>query len=242
MGKINAAAKRTAVITGAGTGIGKATTRALADEGFELLLCGRRLEPLEALKREVTDSGAKVYMEICDVSVEADVRAMAAEAGRHWGHVDVLFNNAGSGKVLPLEESSIELWNETVGSSLTGTFLCCREFMPLLRAAAAGLIINNASVAARRGFAGFAAYSAAKGGVAAFSAALREELRPAGVRVSTLFIGATDSPFWEGVAGEWDRGRMMTCEDIGRIIAQIAATNGGVVVEEINLMPVSGTL
>lgn len=231
-----------AVITGGSTGIGLAAAKALAETGYHILLCSRSEAAVQRATEELRRARAQVHGVLCDVSQEEDVIRLASEAERLFGHVDVLFNNAGTGKMVSLEATSLELWQNTLSSSLTGTFLCCRAFLPLLKQAPAPIIINNASVSAKRGFQGFAAYSAAKGGVAAFSRAIREELRADGIRVTTLYPGATDSPFWNDVAGEWDRARMMTCEDIGKVILQIAQTNPCAMVEEIHLMPIGGAL
>ncbi len=243
MGNVSRSAQhKNAVITGGSRGIGLAAAETLAGAGYQILLCSRSDEAVRGATEKLQRDGAKVFGISCDVSSEADVAMLVSEAKRLLGPVDVLFNNAGSGKVVSLEATSMELWSHTIGSSLTGTFLCCRAFLPLLKQAPSPIIINNASVSANRGFPGFAAYSAAKGGVAALSRAIREELRADGIRVTTLYPGATDSPFWEAVDGEWDRSRMMTCEDVGKVILQIAETNACAMVEEIHLMPAGGVL
>lgn len=242
MGKDAANEKLTAIITGGATGIGFATAKALASAGFELILCGRRASALETAAKELTASGGVVYTIPCDVSVERDVQAVMQLAADKWSHLNLLFNNAGSGSAVSLEETTTDLWNQTIASCLTGTFLCCRALLPLLRKAPAPIIINNASVAARRGFSNFTAYSAAKGGVVSFSNALREELRPDGIRVTTVFIGATASPFWDNVAGEWDTSRMMSCEDAAELIVTIAKTRACAALEEFTLMPAGGAL
>lgn len=234
--------RRTAVITGGSSGIGLAAARALAERGFDLLICSRNEITLATAVEGLKHFKTKVYGYTCDVSREADVADLATAAERHLGHVDLLFNNAGTGKFVSLADTSLELWQDTIAASLTGTFLCCRAMLPLLLKSQTPVIINNASVAAHRGFPNNGAYSAAKGGVAAFSRAIREELRPTGIRVTTLYPGATDSAFWDAVEGEWDRSRMMKCEDIGKLIVQIAETSACAMVEEIYLMPAGGAL
>jgi len=242
MGKDATGEKLTAIITGGATGIGFATAKALAAAGYELILCGRRAPALEQAANELNTSGATVYTVPCDVSVEQNVQAVMQLAADKWGKLDLLFNNAGSGSAVSLEDTTSELWNQTIASCLTGTFLCCRTMLPLLKKAPSPIIINNASVAARQGFPNFTAYSAAKGGIVSFSNALREELRPAGIRVTTVFIGATASPFWDNVAGEWDTSRMMSCDDAAKLIATIAQTRACAALEEFTLMPAGGAL
>lgn len=242
MGKFAITTKHTALITGGSSGIGLAAAMELARLDYELLICARDQEKLDAAATQIKAAGGAVYCKICDVSTAEDVAALADHAAELWDHIDLLFNNAGSGQAVSLADTTDDLWDATIEANLTGTFRCCRAFMPMLLRASAPIIINNASVAAHRGFSNFSAYSAAKGGVAALSRAIREEFRDRGLRVTTLYIGATDSPFWDGVEGEWDRARMMHCEDIGRLVSFIASNNPCAAMEEIHLMPTGGAL
>lgn len=242
MGKTEAIIRRKALITGGSSGIGQAAAQALANANWEVMICGRRQDNLDDTVAQIRADGGSASSILCDVSKPEQVAEMAAHIKKTWGRLDLLFNNAGSGRAVPLNETTDQVWNDTIGSSLAGTFYCCRALLPLLLKATAPTIINNASVAAHRGFPDFAAYSAAKGGVAAMSRALREELRPQSVRVTTLYAGATNSNFWDSLAGEWDRSRMMDCEDIGRLILQIAETRACAMLEEIHIMPAGGAL
>jgi NAD(P)-dependent dehydrogenase (short-subunit alcohol dehydrogenase family) len=233
---------RVGVITGASSGIGLASAKALLQQGYQLLLTSRTVTRLQEAELKLKPIGGVVRTFQCDVSQSSQVKDLASFAASHWGRVDLLFNNAGTGSALPLEETTDDLLADMVGSSLYGTFYCSREFLPMLKNATAPVIINNASAAAHRGFANFAAYSAAKGGVASLSRALREELRPYSIRITTLSTGATASPFWDGVEGEWDRSRMMTCDSVGELIAYIAGMPACAQMEEILLMPAGGAL
>jgi len=233
---------KTAVITGASSGIGRASALALSEAGFDLILCARDGSRLSELKSDIESNGGIAHTFKCDVSDIHQVKKFVEFASGLWSAVDVLFNNAGGGKVLSLEETTDEVWFNTVGTVLHGTFYCCREFLPLLKRSNRALIINNASVAAQRGFSGFAAYSAAKGGVASFSRSLREELRSSGIRVTTLSAGATDTPFWNDLAGEWDRNRMMNAGTVADIIKHIADLPTSAQVEELLIMPSGGAL
>ena len=233
---------KTAVITGASSGIGRASALALSAAGFDLLLCGRDSSRLDDLKSEIEGGSGIVHIFKCDVADLLQVKNLVERASELWSSVDLLFNNAGAGKVVALEETSDELWHDTIGTVLHGTFYCCREFLPLLKRSSRALIINNASVAAHRGFPGFTAYSAAKGGVAAFSRSLREELRSSGIRVTTLSAGATDTPFWNDLAGEWDRSQMMSAGTVAEMIRHIAELPPSAQVEELLLMPSGGAL
>lgn len=231
-----------AVVTGASSGIGRSAALELAQAGYRMCLASRDLEKLRQVASEITSSGGEAYPVQCDVSDSRQVDLLAEQVGHLTPHIDLLFNNAGSGLALPLEETTDIVWEKTIGSVLGGTFYCTRQFLPLLKKSPSALIINNASVAAHRGFPNFAAYAAAKGGVLAFSRALREELRSHSIRVTILSAGATDTPFWDGVEGEWDRSRMMTCETIGQLIRHIAEFPDCAQLEEIRVMPTGGAL
>lgn len=239
---MNLQSRKSAVITGASAGIGRATAIEFTKRGFEVLICARRIEPLQQLADEIAKSGGVVHVHECDVASVESVRALAVYADTLWDHVDVLFNNAGSGSAIALQDTSDEAFDGMIDSCIKGTFFCCREFLRLLSAAPSAVIINNASIAARRGFPNFSAYSAAKGGVAAFSQSLREELRPRNIRVTTLFAGATDTPYWDTVPGEWDRSAMMSSETVAQIVVNAATLPPSAQMEEIQVMPAGGAL
>jgi NAD(P)-dependent dehydrogenase (short-subunit alcohol dehydrogenase family) len=238
---------KVAVITGASSGIGRATSLRFAREGFLVYAAARRVALLEELRDEFLAckpgaNGAIIPAKL-DVTSEDDVSGLASKIDADGNHVDVLFNNAGMGKNIGLEETDPGLWNATIAANLTSVYLVTRAFLGLLRRSpTGGIIVNNASVAADRGFVGFSAYAAAKAGVAGFSRVLRNELRPQGVRVTTLVAGATDSDFWIDVEGEWDRSRMMKCETIADIIFSTATLPREAVVEELVVMPSGGAL
>lgn len=234
--------KKTAVITGASSGIGRATALYLAGLGFELIICSRNGDKLAGVVEEIRAGGGVAEEVAADVSMVEGVGKLAAAVKREWQHLDVLFNNAGMGRILPLEETADDLWFQTINTSLYSTFACCRELMPLLKAAQGGLIINNASIAAHRGFPNFSAYSAAKGGILSFSRSIREELRPFGIRVTTLSMGAVDSDFWINQEGEWNREQMMTCESVAELIGSLVQFPQAGTVEEITIMPQAGAL
>ncbi len=231
-----------AVVTGASSGIGRAAALELSRAGFRVLLAARNLERLVGVAAEISDGGGEAYPVQCDVSDPKQVDLMAEQAAHLSPAVDLLFNNAGSGLSLPIDETTDEIWDTTVGATLSGTFYCTRHLLPQLKKSSGAIVINNASVAAHRGFPNFSAYAAAKGGVLAFSRALREELRPYNIRVTILSAGATDTGFWDNQEGEWDRSRMMSCESIGKLIRQIAEFPDCAQLEEIRVMPFGGAL
>src|SRR5438094_8572957 len=141
--------ERVAVVTGAGTGIGRAAAIALAREGYAVVLAGRRREPLEATAQEATRAGARSLVVPTDVSDPSGVRALFTRTKEAFGRLDVLFNNAGSAAPgLPLEDLPYEEWRSVVDTNLTGSFLCTQQAMKLMKSQQprGGRIINNGSL------------------------------------------------------------------------------------------------
>jgi NAD(P)-dependent dehydrogenase (short-subunit alcohol dehydrogenase family) len=143
--------QKVALVTGAGTGVGKAASLALAKAGFAMVLAGRRKEPLEATAKEITDNGGKALPVTADVGDPASVKALFATVKEQFGRLDVLFNNAGMGTpVQPLEDIPFEQWAATVSVNLTGPFLCTQEAFRIMKDQnpRGGRIINNGSISA----------------------------------------------------------------------------------------------
>ena len=177
------------LVTGGGSGIGRAVARAFADEGASVVVAGRR-----AARLDETGAGRDAISTYAgDVAVAADARAMVEAAVERHGGLDVVFHAAG---VLRrnevLAETSQEEWDYDLAANLTGTFQVCRFAIPHLRASR-GVIVLVASQLAHVGSPGYASYSAAKGGVLGFTRALAVDLGPDGVRVNALSPGVVDT-------------------------------------------------
>jgi NADP-dependent 3-hydroxy acid dehydrogenase YdfG len=143
--------EKVALITGAGSGIGKACALALADAGWSLALCGRRLERVTTVRDEAAAKGASAMAVAADVGDPGAVTALFAEVEAHFGRLDLLFNNAGTGAPpKPLDELTIEEWRRVVDTNLTGAFLCTQGALRLMKRQdpRGGRIINNGSISA----------------------------------------------------------------------------------------------
>jgi NAD(P)-dependent dehydrogenase (short-subunit alcohol dehydrogenase family) len=143
--------EKVAIVTGAGSGVGKAAALALLREGYALALAGRRAAPLEQIVAEAAQIGAQALAVPTDVTDPASVRALFAKAKAVFGRLDLLFNNAGIGApAVPLEELTYEQWQAVVQTNLTGAFLCTQEAFKLMKSQTprGGRIINNGSISA----------------------------------------------------------------------------------------------
>src|SRR5690606_38523538 len=143
-------------------------------------------------------------------------------------------------RVAPFTELSAEQFEETVRTSLVGTFLCCKHAVERMRPG--GLLVVMSSIAGRTGFPEWSAYAAAKFGLVGFSQAVREELRPRGIRVTTVLAGAVDTPLWDDVPGSWDRSRMLTTADAARAVVRLADEPAHVSVDELVIGHIAGAL
>lgn len=233
-------AKRVVVITGASRGIGRATALAFGAAGDQVVLAARAAEELARVADEVRAAGGMAVPVPCDVTDEAQVRRLVETAAEHTGRLDVVVCSAGGAVVAPFERLSLAEWEQTVRVALTGTFLLCREAVRFMQAG--GQLVTIASIAGRSGFPSWSAYSAAKFGVIGFSQAIREELRPRGIRVTTLIPGAVDTPLWDAVPGEWNRAAMLRPDDVARAILRVADEPPHVAIDELVIGHVAGKL
>jgi NAD(P)-dependent dehydrogenase (short-subunit alcohol dehydrogenase family) len=180
---------RIALITGGGSGIGRATAVALAEEGFTVVLAGRRLEPLEATAAAV---GRNAVALTCDVREPESVAALFAEIATRFRRLDLLFNNAGVGAPpVDLEDITPEQWDAVLGTSLTGTFLCTQEAFRIMKRQTprGGRIINNGSISAHAPRAHSAPYTAAKHGVTGLTRATSLDGRAYDIACGQIDIG-----------------------------------------------------
>jgi 3-oxoacyl-[acyl-carrier protein] reductase len=183
-------------VTGGNTGIGRAVCLAFAEEGADIALAWlERPAEAESLAREIQARGRRCHAVRADVTLEADVRGLIAGVLTTLGGLDILVNNAGIQKAQPLTETSVEDWDRMMAVHLRGAFLCSREAARHMIARRSGRIINLCSQLGYIGRERYTAYSAAKGGMIAFTRALARELAPHGVLVNGVAPGLVDTGF-----------------------------------------------
>ena len=181
---------RTALVTGASSGLGRATAIALARAGADVALVARSAEELESAREEAAKTGRRVLVLPTDL---ADADATAAAVGRtveEFGRVDVLVNAAGTDAPATVEELDVEGWDRTLCVNLRAPFLLSKAAFPRMREAGGGTIVNVSSVAGKKGWANASAYCASKFGLTGFTEALADEGKAHGIRAIILYPGA----------------------------------------------------
>jgi NADP-dependent 3-hydroxy acid dehydrogenase YdfG len=181
---------RVAVVTGASSGIGEATARALSGAGASVALGARRADRLQTIADSI--DGPTLVREV-DVSDEEQARAFIEAAKGEFGGLHILVNNAGLMLLGPVADADTEGWRRMIAVNLLGLLYCTHAALPLMEASGGGDVVNVSSVAGRRADAGAAVYNMTKFGVHAFSEALRQEALHSGIRVTTVAPGFVDT-------------------------------------------------
>ncbi|MEI7026040.1 SDR family NAD(P)-dependent oxidoreductase [Paenibacillus sp. y28] len=154
-----------ALITGAGSGLGKAAALAFADEGAKVVLCGRRTAKLEEVSDAIAAGGGEALTVQADVSLESDVLRLVQAAQSRFGRIDIVVNNAAVFESGEIADTPLDAWNAQLSTNLTGPFLVTRSVLPMMRKQKFGRIINITSGLADNGAGGFAAYAVSKAGL-----------------------------------------------------------------------------
>jgi NAD(P)-dependent dehydrogenase (short-subunit alcohol dehydrogenase family) len=189
-----------AIITGAGTGIGRSCSLALLREGYAVVLAGRRPEPLQTVIAEAGEAGARTLAVPTDVGNPEQVKALFAQTLERFGRLDLLFNNAGMGAPgVPLEDLTFEQWQAVVSVNLTGSFLCTQEAIKIMKSQApqGGRIINNGSISAHAPRPNSAPYTATKHAITGLTKSTSLDGRKYNIACGQIDIGNAATPMTE---------------------------------------------
>lgn len=236
--------QKRAIITGASSGIGKATALTLAKAGFKLALVGRSSERLESVAIAARSLGTDAQVYVVDLLQLDQVKAKFAAIAEELGQVDILINNAGMGYAGSLEATSLADWQQIMNLNLTSVFQVTLGILPQMRTQQQGQIINVSSIAAKTAFPDWGAYCVSKAALNALSQAIAVEEKANGIRVTTLMPGAVNTPIWDTdtVDADFDRTMMLTPENIADSILQIVQLPTNANIEEITIAPSAGAL
>jgi 3-oxoacyl-[acyl-carrier protein] reductase len=214
-------AGKVVLITGASSGIGRASALALAQAGAQLVVTARRQDRLDELVRAVQQAGSRAISLVGDATLEEAAQRCVAAAIQSFGRLDILVNNVGIGNYKPLLETSAAEYDEMMAANVRSTFLFTRHAVPVMVKQASGTILMISSMAGKYGFAGEAVYCASKFAQVGFAQALDKELRPHGIKVGVICPGGVKTEFAlgkgrtpEGVAGSG----MLEPEDVAAAV------------------------
>ncbi len=233
----------TVLITGASRGIGRATAKAFANAGWNLLLTSRSKNDLESLIDEIDNKKIKIFHKSIDLSDSKNISNGISELIKNGLVPSVLINNAGVAWTGDLLSMSIEKWEWLMQMNLTSIFQVCSEVVPLMRRKG-GLVINVSSHASRNSFPQWGAYCVSKAALSSFTKCLAEEERKNLIRACTLTIGSVNSSLWdsETVGMQFDRKSMLSVDQVAYELLHLANQPTSQIIEDLTLMPSSGAL
>jgi len=214
---------KNAIITGGGTGIGRATALLFAGEGATVLITGRSEDKLTEAAAEAQSNNLTIDYLISDVSKEKDCKEAIEYMVSNHGRVDILFNNAGVSYIGNTHETETRMWDETFNINVKGTFLMSKYAIPHMLENNYGCIVNNSSILGLKASpAGFAAYSASKGAVNQLTRSMALEYADKGIRVNGICPGTIYTPMTDGLFEEWGgreigEERFISVHPIGRL-------------------------
>lgn len=233
-----------ALITGASSGIGRATALAFAEAGVDVVLVGRSQARLDDTAQAVRQHSVDVKTYSFDLLQVQHVKAFIQNVIDDCGFIDVLVNNAGMGYTGSLADTPLEDWTHVITLNLTSVFQCIQGVLPRMRDRQQGTIINVASIAGHQFFPGWGAYSVSKAGLIALSKTLAAEERSNGIRTVIISPGAVNTPIWDTdtVQADFNRASMLTPDVIANSIVHAATMPTHAVIDEMLIMPSAGAL
>lgn len=237
----------TAIITGASSGIGEATARAVAEQGANVVLAARREDELKTLADEIESAGGRALVVPTDVTNEEDLDALVDATLDEFGSIDILVNNAGVMLLEPVERADRENFRQMVEVNLLGLMNLSHAVLPIMQDQGAGHIVNISSTAGRQANPNSSGYNASKFGVNAFTEALRQEVTQEGIRTTIIEPGAVETELPEHIPDEevkeqmeeslFSSMTMLESEDIARSVVHAVTQPQRVNINEMLIRP-----
>ena len=223
------------LIIGATGGIGSKTAKMLAGSGANLFLAARNKEKLHSLANEINLSSDKIIA--LDISKPEEVAALKEQFFSQYATIDVLLNAAGIGIIKSYEELSETEFLQTLNYNLYGPFLLVKAFLPKMKETKKGLIIHIPGILGKIPMAGAAAYSASKYGLVGMMQSIREEIKRTEIRITNVFLGGVDTPFWDTIDLRVQRDKMVIAEEAAKALWFLCQQPTSAVVSEMVIQP-----
>ena len=230
-------ANKTAIISGASKGIGRAIALELAKNGVNTILIARSEEELKSLEKEIKIFSAETLSIVCDITNEREILNSIEKGIERFGKIDFLINNAGTGTFKNIDEVSIEEYDQIMDVNVRATFIFLREFSRIMKTQKSGHIITIASDVSTRTFETGSVYCSSKYAQNALNLAVRKELRPHGVKVSVIYPGIVDTYFNNSIPGSDKMSEYLKPEDIANSVLYILSAPKHVVIDELVIHP-----
>lgn len=223
----------TAIVTGASSGIGRATARQLIAQGAKVALFARGQEKLDALAAELRATGGTVLPVSVDVTDEAAVNAATARVEAELGQVDLLVNAAGVGFATDLSRCALADFRRIFDTNVTGVFLCTRAVIGKMRERKSGHVINISSIAGKTANPTAPLYCASKAALNSYTSGLQQQVAADRVRVSNVSPASTDTAYWDGRNA--DRSKFLTADEVAAVVLFVARQPDGVLIKDVDL-------
>ena len=230
---------KVALVTGAGSGVGRAVSEKLARSGVVVGLTGRRPQPLTDVATEIEQSGGRALALPADIGDEAAVDVIVERLTEAADGIDFFINCAGVGIYGPVDSYRLDDWQQTLATNVTGLFLCARAALPSMRQRGGGHIVAISSGAGRRGYGNLAAYSASKFAVIGFMESLAEEVGADGIKCTTILPGSILTDFGPSTLEEKTTSgkKYLRTDDVANTIIQILRQPANVWTQQVNVWP-----
>jgi len=224
---------RTAVVTGAGRGIGRAVALALAENGASVIATARTKSEIESVAQEIVQAGgvSKAYQ--CDISDELQIQDLFSFTEREFEKLDILINNAAVGLFGPMEDFPTENLDALLNINVRGTYICCQQALKMMTPNQSGYIINISSVMGFKGYKNQSAYTASKHAVVGMTKSLAVEAQPYNIRTSLIHPGGVDTDLVRDARPDLDRSILMQPEDIANAVLFLLSLSERCAVDEI---------
>jgi 3-oxoacyl-[acyl-carrier protein] reductase len=228
---------KTAVITGAASGIGRALTLALLRQGASVAACGRSAQRLEDLRQDADFASERLLTVVCDVGDETQLASFMQQTVETLGGIDIVIANAGFGVFRPLTELRTDEFDAMMNTNVRGVFLTLRHAVPVMIARGGGDAVIVSSLAGKNGFAGGTGYSTSKFAVRGLAQSLMLEVRKQNVRVISVFPGSTDTAFFDGTPMSPNREKILGADDVAASILDALRAPRRALISEIDIRP-----